>query len=91
MLSFKRDYIVRKLKFLHNGRSFYNGREMIFYAYNNEIFPFYHEKSGFEDEDKNDIRDENGLIDYKINDRPISLKERGINNYLIRNNFKLKI
>ena len=49
---------------------------MINNAFKNEIFPFYHEKRELEDKDKNDIRDENGLIDYKNLDRLISLKER---------------
>ena len=49
---------------------------MIINAFKNEIFPFYHEIRELEDKDKNDIRDENGLIDYKNLDRLISLKER---------------
>ena len=62
-----------KSKLLDNTRRFYNGREMIINAFKNEIFSFYHEKSEFEDEDRNDIRDENSLIDYKKLDRLISL------------------
>ena len=54
----------------------YNGREVIINAFKNEISPFYLEKNEFEDEDKNNIRDKNGLIDYKKLDRLISLKER---------------
>ena len=54
----------------------YNGREVIINAFKNEISSFYLEKSEFEDEDKNTIRDKNGLIDYKKLDRLISLKER---------------
>ena len=51
---------------------FYNGREMIITAFKKEIFPFYHERSEFEDEDKSDSRDENSLIDYKKLDTLIS-------------------
>ena len=63
---------------------------MIINAFKNEIFLFYHEKSEFEDEDRNDIRDKNSLIDYKKLDRLISLKERNINDDLIRKHFQVQ-
>ena len=63
---------------------------MIINAFKNEIFSFYHEKSEFEDEDRNDIRDKNSLIDYKKLDRLISLKERNINDDLIRKHFQVQ-
>ena len=63
---------------------------MIINAFKNEIFSFYHEKSDFEDEDRNDIRDKNSLIDYKKLDRLISLKERDINEELIRKHFQVQ-
>ena len=63
---------------------------MIITAFKNEIFPFYHERSEFEDEDKNDIRDENSLIDYKKLDRLISWKERDTNDDLIRKYFQVQ-
>ena len=63
---------------------------MIINAFKNEIFSFYHEKSKFEDEDRNDIRDKNSLIDYKKLDRLISLKERDINDDLIRKHFQVQ-
>ena len=63
---------------------------MIINAFKNEIYSFYHEKSEFEDEDRNDIRDKNSLIDYKKLDRLISLKERDINDDLIRKHFQVQ-
>ena len=63
---------------------------MIINAFKNEIYSFYHEKSEFEDEDRNDIRDKNSLIDYKKLDRLISLKERNINDDLIRKHFQVQ-
>ena len=63
---------------------------MIINAFKNEIFSFYHEKSEFEDEDRNDISDKNSLIDYKKLDRLISLKERDINDDLIRKHFQVQ-
>ena len=39
-----------------------------------KIFPLYH-KSRFEDEDKYEIRDENGLINHQKLDRLIFLKD----------------
>ena len=63
---------------------------MIINAFKNETYSFYHEKSEFEDEDRNDIRDKNSLIDYKKLDRLISLKERNINDDLIRKHFQVQ-
>ena len=47
-------------------KNVYDGRNMIINAFKDKIFPFYHE-SRFEDKDKDKdhIRDENGLINYK--------------------------
>ena len=41
----------------------------------------------FQDEDEDNIRDENGLFDYKKFDSLISLKERDINNELVNKHF----
>ena len=84
----KPEHIDDKLKQEDNARRFYNGSEIIINAFKNEIFPFYHEKSQFEDEDKNDIRDENGLIDCRKLNRLITLKERYMDNDLIRKHFQ---
>ena len=46
-------------------------------ALENKIFPFYHEENMFEDKDEGDIRDENGLMNYKKVKRLI-LSKNGI-------------
>ena len=38
---------------------------MIINPFENKIFQLYHEENMFEDKDENDIRGENGLINYK--------------------------
>ena len=58
----KPEHIDDKLKQEDNARRFYNGSEIIINAFKNEIFPFQHERCQFEDEDKNDIRDEMVLL-----------------------------
>ena len=61
---------------------------MIINAFENIKFSFYPEESRFEDkDDDDDIRDKNGLIDYKELDRLIFLKERNINNELVKEHF----
>ena len=62
---------------------------MIINAFENITFPFYPKESRFEDkdDDDDDIRDKNGLIDYKELDRLIFLKERNINNELVKEHF----
>ena len=72
---------------MDNAKRFYDGREMIINAFK-KIFPLNYdeeEQSHFEDENK--IRYENGLTDYKKLDRLISLKERDINNELVKKHF----
>ena len=68
---------------------FYNGKGMIFKAFKNRIFPFYHEKrfEGDEDEDKN-VRNENGFIEYNKLVRIITLNERDTNNDLVTKHFQ---
>ena len=46
----------------------------------NGIFPIYYDN---EDNDENDIRDNNGLIDYEKLKRLINTKERDINDELV--------
>ena len=53
---------------MDNAKRFYDGTEMIINAFENKMFPLYHdhhEENRFEDEDEDDIRDGNGLINYK--------------------------
>ena len=62
---------------------------MIINAFKDKMFPLYHE-SRFEDKDEHEnkkIRDENGLINYQKLDRLSFLKERDINDELVRNHF----
>ena len=61
-------------------KNFYKGREKIIEGFKNGILPIYHDDDRrFEDNDENDIRDNNGLIDYEKLNRLIDLKRRGIN------------
>ena len=48
------------------------------------------EQGRYEEEEKN-VRNENGLIDYKTLGRLISLKNRDINDELVRKHFLVKI
>ena len=67
-------------------RKFYDGRKMIINAkYFHKIFSLYHEEKMPEDEDE--IRGQNDLIDYKKLARLISLKEREINDELVKKIF----
>ena len=86
----KPEFMDEKLKLLDNERRFCNGREMMINAFKNEIFPFCHQKFEYGDEGKNDIRDENGPVDYEKFDRLISLIERYINDDLIRKHFQVQ-
>ena len=58
---------------------------MIINAFKDKIFPFYREDNMPEDEDE--IRDKNGLVDYEKLDRLISLRERNMNDELVRKYF----
>ena len=57
---------------------------MIINAFKNKIFPLYHEENMFEDKDEDDIKDENGLINYKKLERLIFSKRRDIYNDLVK-------
>ena len=61
---------------MENVKRFYDGREMIINALKNKIFPLFHEENMFEDKDEDDIRDENGLINYKKLEKLIFWKRR---------------
>ena len=73
-------YIEAKNKLLNNAKNFCKGRKKIIERFKNKIFPIYHddEDSRFEDNDENDIRDNNGLNDYKKLERLINTKERDL-------------
>ena len=63
---------------------------MIIKGFKNRTFPIHHddEDSIFEDEDEQDIRGRNGLIDFETLDRLNDLKGRDINDELFRGYFK---
>ena len=65
-----------------------DGRDVTINALKIKIFSLYHE-SRYEDidEDEDGIRDKNGIISYKKLDRLISLKERGMNDEVVRKHF----
>ena len=75
-------YTEAKNKLLDN-KNFYKGRKKIIEGFKNKIFPIYHDNQGrFENNDEYDIRDINGLINYKKFERPINPKRKSINNNL---------
>ena len=85
----KKEYTEAKNKLLNYKKKIYKGREKFIEGFKNKIFPIYHdhEDSRFEDNDENDIRDNNGLIDYKRFERPSNINEIDINNELVRKYF----
>ena len=71
----------------------FDGRENILEWFQNGIFLFHYdevwkEKMRFEEKLQN-IRDENGLIDYKKLNRLIDLKDRDINDELVSEHFQI--
>ena len=78
-----------KNELLDNVKNFYKGRKKISEGFKNKIFLIYHddEDSRFEDNNENDIRDNNALIDYEKLSRLINLKGRSINDDLVRKHF----
>ena len=81
------EYIKEKIHLLDNVEKSYDRREIIINAFKSKIFPLKYEQTHFEDEDKDVVRDENNLNNYKKLDRLISLKERDINDELVRKHF----
>ena len=83
-------YIESKNKLLDNAKNFYKGRKKVIEGFKNKIFPIHYddEDSRFDDNDENDIRDNNGLIDHEKLNRLINLKRRSINDSLFREYFK---
>ena len=65
---------------------------MIINPFKIEVFPFYRDSEDrkFKDNGDNDIRDNNGLVDYEKLNRPINLKERDINDKLVRKHFQVQ-
>ena len=69
---------------------FTRGEKKLLKGFKNKIFLIYYddEDSRFENGEENDIRDNNGLIDYEKLNRLINLKRRSINDNLFREYFK---
>ena len=72
----------------------YKGREKIIEGIKNGIFPINYDDEEEEqtryEEEENEIRNQNGLIDYKRLERLIDLKNRGINDELVRKYFQVQ-
>ena len=84
-------YNQAKNKLLNNATNFFRGREKIIKGFKDGIFPLNYddvveEQARYEEEGKN-VRNENGLIDYKNFGRLIDLKNRDINDKLVRRHF----
>ena len=84
-------YIEAKNKLLHNAKKFLRGDKKIIKGFKDKIFLLNHgdvveKQARYEEEEKN-IRNENGLIDYKKFERLIDFKKRDISDELVRNNF----
>ena len=75
-------YIETKNKLLDNAKKFYEGREKIIKGFKDKIFPLNHddvvEEQARYEEEENNIKNENGPIDYNNSERLINLKERDI-------------
>ena len=86
----KKEYIEAKNKLLNKAKNFQKARKKIIEGVKNGIFPLNYdeiEEQEFRDKEENKIRNENGLIDYKKPNRLINLKNRNINNELVRKPF----
>ena len=89
----KKEYIEAKNRLLNNAKDFYKGREKIIEGFKNGIFPLnYNEEEGQTryEEEENNIRNKNGLIDYKGLERLIDLKNKGTNDKLVRKYFQVQ-
>ena len=86
------EYKNERLRLLENVKKCYDGRGMIINPFKNEVFPFYRDSEDrkFKDNGDNDIGDNNGLVDYEKLNRPINLKERDINDKLVRKHFQVQ-
>ena len=89
----KKEYMEAKNKLLNNAKYFYKGREKIIEGFKNGIFPLnYNEEEGQTryEEEENNIRNKNGLIDYKRLERLIDLKNKGTNDKLVWKYFQVQ-
>ena len=85
----KKDTEAKK-KLLNNAKNFYKSREKNIKDFKNGLFPLNYDEEKQETrnkEEENNTRNENELINYKKLNRLIHLKERDINNELVRKHF----
>ena len=87
-------YIEAKNKRLNNVKKIYEGREKIIQGFKNGIFPFNYDKADGEqlrferqEERLHNIKNKNGLIDYKNLNRLIDIRTTDINGELTRKHF----
>ena len=92
------EYIEAKNKLLKNVNNLYTGREKIIEGFKNRIFPFDYDEAWEEqmryekeEEELNNIKNKNGLIDYRQLNRLTDVKKRDINDELVRKHFQCKI
>ena len=88
----RKEDVETKNKLLNNTKNFYKGREKIIEGFKNGIFSLNYdeqEKQEHKDKEEENIRDGNGLIDYKRLKRLIDLKNIDPNDELVRKNFKV--
>ena len=82
----KKKYLEAKNKLLNNAKEIYKRRENMTEGFKNKIFPLNYDeeeqRSRYKEEENNYV-----IIDYKKLNRLINLKERDINNELVRNHF----
>ena len=87
-------YIEAKNKLLNNVKKIYEETEKIIEGFKNRIFPFNYDKADgehlrFEREEErlHNIKNKNGLIDYKNLNRLIDIRTTDINGELTRKHF----
>ena len=88
----RKEDVETKNKLLNNTKNFYKGGEKIIEGFKNGIFSLNYdeqEKQEHKDKEEENIRDGNGLIDYKRLKRLIDLKNIDPNDELVRKNFKV--
>ena len=87
-------YIEGRKNLFDNAKNFYEGREKIIEVFDDGIFPLkpddeFKQQARHEEETKN-IRNENGLVDYKRFMDLVYSKERDIDNGLVKKYFSVQ-
>ena len=87
----KQEYIEAKNKLLDNAKNFYEGRKKIIEGFKKGIFPLKSDDEFKEQARHENIRNENGLIDYNKFMELIKSKENEMNNELVKKYFLVQI